>query len=232
MFTVEQRDALRERMLRLAPETLAGLEQTHVGVARAPHYAERSSPRVSPFSRRARKPMCRTWTSLPSGSPSAVADPPDVSEPRYRAVQASGRRHSLLKAAIEDAEQGQVIQVSDAHMAFYLADLLNDLDAGKPGPPAGEQHHPVRFQLTHDATGLSRVAAVVYIHGNSARVVAAADTDDAAKTIARLLNQVDYPMIDGWPVAKTGMIVPTPEELPEPSLRPAHALRPRRGGPR
>jgi len=149
-------------------------------------------------------------------------------DPRYRAVRASGRRPPLLTAAIEDTTKGEVIGVSDAHMAFYLADLLNDLEAGKPLPPAGEQHHPVRFQLTHDASGLSRRVGVVYIHGSSARVVAAADTDDAAGTIARLLNHVDYPMIDGWPAAKPGTIVPAPGDLPEPSVPPVQAVSHRR----
>ena len=35
-------------------------------------------------------------------------------------------------------------------------------------------------------------------------------------------------MIDSWPAAKTGMIVPATAELPEPSLRPARASSRRR----
>ena len=46
-------------------------------------------------------------------------------------------------------------------MAFYLADLMNTVDSGERLPPVGERHHPSRFQLTHDATGLTSGAAVV-----------------------------------------------------------------------
>jgi len=122
----------------------------------------------------------------------------------------------MLKAAIEDTVDREVIRVSDAAMAFYLAKLLNALDRGEALPSAGEQHHPSRFQLTHDPTGLSSGAAVVYIHGSSARMIASTRTDEQARTIARLLNHVAYPMIDG-PVAKTGMLEPAPGKLPEPT---------------
>ncbi len=156
----------------------------------------------------------------------------DVQMPRYRAVRAEGRGHPMLKAAIEDTVKREVIRVSDPPMAFYLAKLLNAVDRGEPLPPAGEQHHPSRFQVTHDATGLTSAAAVVFIQGSSGRMIAAAPSDERARVIARLLNRIDYPMISGGLVAKTGVVEPAPGELPEPSVLavPEEPPRERRAG--
>src|SRR4051812_43674068 len=100
---------------------------------------------------------------------------------RYRAVQATGRGHPMLRAAIEDTVSGEVIRVADAPMAFYLAELLNAQAAGAPEPPPGDRRYPTRFQLTHDPTGLSSGAAVVYIHRSKARMIADAPSDSAAQ---------------------------------------------------
>lgn len=143
---------------------------------------------------------------------------------RYRAVRAKGPGHPQLRAAIEDTVKREVIRVADAPMAFYLADLLNALDRGDSMPPPGEQHYPSRFQLTHDATGLTSGAAIVYIHRSKGRMIASAPREEGAESIARLLNHVDYPMVDdsSWlsPMARTGQIKSPPGDLPEPTVVP------------
>ncbi|HLX32974.1 MAG TPA: hypothetical protein VKR79_09450 [Gaiellaceae bacterium] len=111
-------------------------------------------------------------------------------------------------------------------MAVFLADVLNGLDSGESLPPAGEQHQPVRFQLTHDATGLTSGAAVVYVHGFGGRIVAQTNDDDRARLIARILNHVDYPMQgEGTLIPRLGALVSAPSALPEPTLATPRSAR-------
>lgn len=152
--------------------------------------------------------------------------------PRYRAVRLRRRQQSaLLRAGIEDARSGDLIRVADAGMAVFLADVLNRRERGGSLPSAGEPRSPSRFQLVHDATALTSAVGVVYLHRSKARMVANAPNDAAAQEIARVLNHVDYPMIESrsWlsPIAKPGLMVENVPELPRVSLasRKARASR-------
>jgi hypothetical protein len=116
---------------------------------------------------------------------------------RYVAVKL--RRGSVnLRAGIEDRLSGELICVANASMARQLAEWLNDEVEGRPLPARGPQHVPIRFQLAHDALPLPQTS-VLYVHGNSIRVVALAPRDEVARHLQRLLAHVDYPMDEhGW----------------------------------
>ena len=143
-------------------------------------------------------------------------------EARYHAVRLKRRQQSaLLHAGIEDTLVGDLIRVADAGMAVYLAQTLNALDRGESLPPAGEQHYPTRFQLIHDLTGLTTIVGVVYVHQSRSRMVANAPSERLAQTIARVLNHVDYPMIElkSWMrTVRPGQIVQSVPELPDASM--------------
>ncbi len=125
------------------------------------------------------------------------------------------------------------MRVVDESMAFYLADLLNALDRGDALPPPGEQHHPVRFQLVHDASGLGTNVGVIYIHGMHHRMVVIAPTDELAETVVSLLRHVDYPMLDDdstfVPTARPGRIRTVREPLPSQTVVPEKVARPKLG---
>ncbi len=138
---------------------------------------------------------------------------PDAA-PRYRAMQRAGRAR-LLAAIVEDSTTHELIEVASAAMASTLAELLNAETAGEPLPTAGEQHRPSRFHVAHSPSGLSSSVSVVYVHGAKSRVVARAQSDGAAGAVARLLNHVNYPMIEdpSWlaPVPAPGVIGREPD---------------------
>jgi hypothetical protein len=137
---------------------------------------------------------------------------------RYRAVDARSSR--LLRAAVEDREERQLVYVATPAMACFLADALNGLDRGGPLPPAGDQHRPRRFQLTHDSLGLESGARVVYMNRSKGRLVASAADDDAAERVAQILNHVGYPMGDAGLIPTVGAIRPAPSRLPKPEVVP------------
>jgi hypothetical protein len=145
-----------------------------------------------------------------------------VSERRYTAVSLRrGRRLGLFRAAIEDARDGTTTKVANASMAECLAELMNAVDAGRPLPAPATQHHPTRFQLQHGDYG-PRVG-VVYVHARWVRVVADAPDEETAKLIARVLRNVDYPMIENGAlsgVPGVGEIRPVSDDLPEAMLEP------------
>lgn len=143
----------------------------------------------------------------------------------------------MLKAAIEDEKTRQTIEVAHAPLAVYLARVLNDLEAGRPLPPQGKQHRPRRFQLVHDLAFGTKSVAVQYVHRMHERPMALAPTEEAAESIAWILNYVDYPMHERpvrfpWtlpPLPLVGTIGELPERLPAASFdRRREALSPRR----
>jgi hypothetical protein len=139
-------------------------------------------------------------------------------EARYRPVRLGRRQRSaLLRAGIEDVQTGDLVRVADAGMAMYLAQVLNAVDGGGALPSAGEQHYPARFQLIHDLTGLTPIVGVVYVHRNRSRMVVNAPGDPLAQTISKVLNHVDYPMIElkSWlPTVRPGQMLASVPELP------------------
>jgi hypothetical protein len=143
-------------------------------------------------------------------------------EARYRAVRLKRRQQAaLLRAGIEDTEEADLIRVADARMAVYLADVLNALDRGQSLPAAGEQHNPTRFQLIHDPTGLTPTVGVVYVHRSRSRMVVNAPSEALAQTIARVLNHVNYPMIElkSWlGTVRPGQMVESVPQLPDASV--------------
>jgi hypothetical protein len=138
-----------------------------------------------------------------------------------------GEGVTCFKAAIEDAATGETIKVADPAMAESLAGLLNTVAVGGLLPPAGEQHRPSRFLLTHDpVTPATGGASVVYVYRMSSRIVADAPSDEVAQLVARLLNHTDYPMLERrsplpylpWPPT-VGRLREPSGELPEPTFK-------------
>lgn len=105
-------------------------------------------------------------------------------------------------------------------MAVFLAHVLNGSDRGDALPPQGEQHHPLRFQLTHDPMGVSPLTAVVYQNRLQGRIVAEAPSDELARQIAGILNHVDYPMHHGAVLPRVGAFADAAGELGESVVSP------------
>ena len=144
----------------------------------------------------------------------------------------------MLKAAIEDARTKETTKVADAALAVYLARVLNDLDAGRPLPPRGQQHRPPRFQVVRDPAFGTPGAGVAYVHGLSQRLLVDGPSEEVAHSVTRILNHVDYPMYERrsrlpWslpPPPLVGSLGELPRRLPPPSV--AKQQRPARPGAR